>query len=1075
MSKFDINVIKDPTMFKVNVLPAHADFIPYSSVKELEEHSADAKDRVCYDTSLRMSLNGIWKFSYSKNIALAIKDFEKEDFDDRGFDDIRVPSNIQFEGYDEPSYVNTQYPWEGHEAIQPGEIPEVFNPTGSYIRYFELPKDWNKDDAVCISFQGVESGYALWVNGEYVGYSEDSFTPSDFDITKYLKDGRNKLAVQVYKWTASSWLEDQDMFRLSGIFRDVYLYTKPAVHAEDIRIEAVPVNDYKDGEFRLSVKTNCAECKVNYELRMPYDHNAESAVLSGTIDVSGGEGSINEKLQNVRLWSAENPQLYELVLTFADKDGKVYEAVSQKVGFRKFEMKNGIMCLNGKRIVFYGVNRHEFSCDNGRSPRHEDVYLDLCTMKRNNINAIRTCHYPDDPYIYHLCDELGIYMIAENNMETHGRWNEVEFGGLSIEDSLPGDNDKYRAMMLDRVTSTYERDKNHPAILIWSVGNESYGGDVIRDMADLFREKDKERLVHYEGIFWDRRYPETSDMESQMYTSVVNVEKFLKEHPEKPFIMCEYMHAMGNSVGGMFKYIDLTERNERFQGGFIWDYIDQSVRTKNRFGEEYQAYGGDMGLRPCDYNFSGNGIVDGTRKPYAKMQEVKTCYQPFRFTFKTDADKADDNYLAWAEDPKSLKVLIFNRNLFVDAKNYEFYVQVEEQGKVYFKDTLDVSVKPLTEEAFDLGFVLDAIKPDSESVVTVFACRREKTAYSEAGFEVAFGQKVIRKGAASTTDKSESYLHTSGLRLVKSHDNIGVIGENFKIVFSKPQGGIASYVYSGKEMIRTIPRPNFWRAAVDNDNGSRDPLRTAMWKTASSFQSRLSPNGPSTYGGVEIDGKYPQVTEHEDSVDVTYLRYIGTTPVTSIEITYRVFADGCVRVFLDYDKKENTPDMPEFGFMFYMYADYDHVQWYGYGPEETYCDRCHGGKLSVFKNLVKDNVQPYLSPQETGNKVGVRWAKVTDIKGRGLVFRGVDDGVVSDDKYASLPGTMEFSALPYTPDQLDEARHPYELPPVHQTVVRCSLKQMGIGGDDTWGAKPHDEFRIMGEKKLHFAFEFKGI
>ncbi len=1092
MDRFDYGIIADPKVFKINTLPAHADFIPYASEAECDSKSHLAKDRVPYDTSLRMSLNGIWKFSYANNIKSAIAGFEVPDYDCSGWDDIRVPSNIQFEGYDAPTYVNTQYPWEGHEDIEPGQIPEIFNPTGSYIRYFEIPAGWNKDDKVCISFQGVESGYAFWVNGSFAGYSEDSFTPSDFDITELLQEGVNKLAVQVYKWTSSSWLEDQDMFRLSGIFRDVYLYTKPAVHAEDIRIEAIPDETFKDGNLSIEVKTNVKTAKVSYELYMPFDCNDEMVAASGVIEVKDAEGSVSVAVANVKLWSAEKPELYELRLKFMDENDKVYEVVSEKIGFRKFEMKDGIMCLNGKRIVFYGVNRHEFSCDFGRSPRREEAYLDLCTMKQNNINAIRTCHYPDDVYIYHLCDELGIYLIAENNMETHGRWNSIIAGEIPIEKSLPGDNDDYRQMMLDRVGSTYERDKNHPAILIWSVGNESFGGDVIRDMADLFRKKDKERLVHYEGLFWDRRYNETSDMESQMYTSVVNVEKFLEEHPEKPFIMCEYMHAMGNSIGGMFKYIDLTERNPRFQGGFIWDYVDQSVRTKNRYGVEYQAYGGDIGRRPCDYNFSGNGIVDGTRKPYAKMQEVKRCYQPFRIDFVTDAN-SDDNYLAVAVNPKSVKAKIYNRNLFTDARELDFYVQISAYGREILNEQLDISVKPGEEEIFDITSYLERakeilrvspasvskdtglVKDSTELVIQVSAKNRMKTCYSDAGYEVAFGEKAVTVDVATAPEGSSFYAPQHTFKLVKSHDNIGVRGDNFEVLFSKPLGGIASYIYAGKEMIRTAPRPNFWRAAVENDNGNRDPLRMAMWKTASCFQSKMSPNGESTYSGAPDDGQYPKVTENSDSVEVVFRRYIATYPVTCCYVTYTVFKDGTVRVSLDYDKAEGTPDMPEFGFMFFMDADYDHATWYGMGPEETYCDKNLGGKLSVYSNLVKDNVQPYLVPEETGNKTGVRWAKVTDVKGRGLIFRGYDDGTKYSDKYMSRPGTMEFSALPYTPDQLDEAKHPYELPPVNQTVVRCILKQMGVGGDDTWGARPHEEFRISGGQKLHFTFEFKGI
>ena len=1107
MKVFNSDILKDPNIFKENVLDAHADFIAYPSLEEMRLKKGSAKNRVIYDSSLRMSLNGVWKFCYSTNIKLAPAGFEKEDFDDAGFDEIRIPSNMQFEGYDEPTYVNTQYPWEGHEDIEPGQIPEIFNPTGSYIRYFTIPSSWDKNQPVCISFQGVESGFALWVNGEYVGYSEDSFTPSEFDITDHLKDGINKLAVQVYKWTSSSWLEDQDMFRLSGIYRDVFLYTKPKVHIEDIKITASPDADYSNGIFASDIKTSGSEGYVKYNIFEAKDfskadnfQNMERNIIcSGEVKIEGNCARIGETIKNARLWSAEEPYLYELEVAAFDSDDNLYETTSIRFGVRKFEMSNGIMHLNGKRIVFNGVNRHEFSCDNGRSPRAEDALLDLCTMKRNNINAIRTCHYPDDVYIYHLCDELGLYLIAENNMETHGRWNSIIAGEIPIEKSLPGDDANYRAMMLDRVDSTYNRDKNHPAILIWSLGNESFGGSIIKEMADRFRELDGERLIHYEGLFWDRRYPESSDMESQMYTSVSNVEKFIEEHPEKPFIMCEYMHAMGNSIGGMFKYIELTERNEKFQGGFIWDYIDQSVRTKNRFGEDYQAYGGDIGRRPCDYNFSGNGIACGTREAYAKMQEVKACYQPFKITIQTDASEKESNYLAPAIHPEKITATICNKNLFRNASEYDFYMIVSHEGEVLSRTVLDVDIKPKDTKTIDLTDAFNSIKKnaagiysesdkafldnsscDAELVVSVVACIKENLLYADAGYEIAFGEKAVRVAAQNdayidNTKEDLKLRAESRFKFINSHDNLGVRGENFEVLFSKGQGAIVSYIYAGKEMLRSIPRPNFYRAAVDNDHGSRDPMRMAMWKTASCFQHKICPNGVSSYSGIKEDSIYPIISEGKDYVEVTFKRYIATYPITFCMITYRVLVDGTVRISLDYDKKQGTPDMPEFGFMFTLDADYDHVKWYGLGPDETYCDRMHGGKLSVYENLVEENVQPYLVPQETGNKVGVRWAKVTDRKGRGLIFRGYDDGNKSSDNYESIPGTMEFSALPYTPDQLDEAKHFYELPRFFQTVVRLSLKQTGVGGDDTWGALAHPEFRISGERKLHFSFEFKGI
>ena len=742
-------------------------------------------------------------------------------------------------------------------------------------------------------------------------------------------------------------------------------------------------------------------------------------------DTGAATVHFEQQVSHPALWSAEHPDLYTLTVELFDESGNSVEFISQNIGFRRFEMKDGIMTLNGKRIVFKGVNRHEFSSKTGRAVSKEEVLQDIITMKQNNINAIRTCHYPDASGIYELCDRYGLYMIAENNLESHGSWDAASHGLVPKDTIVPGDNMDWEPMMLDRVNSCYQRDKNHPAILIWSVGNESYGGKVIFDMSEKFRAVDPHRLVHYEGIFNDRRYEGTSDMESQMYTSVENIEKFLAEHKEKPFICCEYTHAMGNSCGAMHKYTDLTDTEPRYQGGFIWDYIDQSILKKDRYGQEFQAYGGDCGERPTDYNFSGNGICyGGERDASPKMQEVKFNYQNISVAFEGHT------------------FTVVNKNLFADTSEYQCVVILQKNGTVVKKQKMDINVAPLSSGTYEIPF---EIPDDAEYAVTVSFVLREDTLWAEAGHEVAFGQKVYKKEVKSAVPEKP-------LKVVRGKVNIGVKGDDFDCLFSLLNGGLVSYRYAGKEMIGKIPMPNFWRAPVDNDNGSMAPGRYAQWKIASMYISHRN-------GGM-FDNVPTTVEETEHSVTITYTYYMPTTPASKCQVAYTVYGDGTVETKLTYDPVEGLPDMPEFGMMFKLNADYDNVEWYGYGPEETYADRRHGAKLGIYKNKAADNMAKYLVPQECGNKVGVRYAKVTDDRGRGLLFSGDE---------------LSFSALPYTPHELENAAHPYELPQVHYTVVRVALAQMGVGGDDSWGAWVHPEYHIDVTKPLEFTFRFRGI
>ena len=1026
---FEIKKIHDPKFFKENCMAAHSDHVAYADETEAEEKKS----------SFRLLLDGIWKFHYARNYTQTVNGFEAETFDCKCWEDIRVPAHIQMEGYDIPQYVNIQYPWDGREDVWRDAVPSEFNPVASYVKYFTLPEGFRKN-GLYISFQGVESGFALWLNGHYVGYSEDSFTPSDFDLTPYVKEGENKLAVQVFKWTSSSWCEDQDFYRFSGIFRSVYLYTMPKVHVYDLKVEPVVDEAVLNADLLVTMQMR-GEGKVRLILTGSRNYSVleekeEQIIFSEELPVSEGEVHFEKEVKKPDLWSAEIPNLYTLTIECFDQNGERSELVSQRIGFRRFEMKDGIMTLNGKRIVFKGVNRHEFSSKTGRAVTREEVLKDIVTMKQNNINAIRTCHYPDASIIYDLCDEYGLYMIAENNLESHGSWDAAMHGSAPKDTIVPGDNMDWEPMMLDRVNSCYQRDKNHPAVLIWSVGNESYGGKVIFDMSEKFRALDPYRLVHYEGIFNDRRYEATSDMESQMYTSVENVKKFLAEHKEKPFIMCEYTHAMGNSCGAMHKYTDLTDTEPRYQGGFIWDYIDQSILKKDRYGKDFQAYGGDFLERPTDYNFSGNGICyGGDRDPSPKMQEVKFNYQNISVWFEEDG-----------------KFTIVNKNLFANTDRFRCMAVLQKNGVVVKKQEIETAVPPLSSKDYEIPFAIlraddkDQKKdPDAEYTLTVSFRLKEDMSWADAGYEVAFGQKIYKKIPAFHASEKP-------IRVVHGKVNIGVKGEDFDCLFSMLNGGLVSYRYAGKEMIEKIPMPNFWRAPVDNDNGSMAPARYAQWKIASMYISHRN-------GGM-FDNVPTKVEEKDNTVTVTYTYFMPTTPAGKCQVSYTVFGDGTIETKLMYDPVEGLPDMPEFGMMFQFNADYDNLTWYGMGPEETYADRRHGAKLGIYSNKVADNMAKYLVPQECGNKVGVRYARLVDAKGRGMMFEGDE---------------LSFSALPYTPHELENAAHVYELPQVHHTIVRVALAQMGVGGDDSWGSLVHPEYHIDVTKTLEFTFRFKGI
>jgi len=964
----------------------------------------------------RFSLNGDWFFHYAENVRGTVPEFFRMDC--RGWDTIPVPSHIQLQGYGRPQYVNVQYPWDGVEDVKPGEVPEEFNPVGSYVRYFTLPERF-AGKRVFVSFQGAESGLAVWCNGHYAGYGEDAFTPSEFELTDYLVPGENKLACQVFRYTNASWMEDQDFFRFSGLFREVFLYAIPAVHIRDMKITTPLNDDFTFGEVRIAMEAigqGHAVCRL---------YDGERQVAEADVPLPADREAVLP-VDSPRLWSAEKPHLYDLVIEVFDGSGVPMEMVSEQVGLRRFEIKNGIMELNGRRILFRGVNRHEFSSAHGRCVTEEETERDIRTMKQNNINAVRTSHYPNQSFFYRLCDRYGIYVIDEMNLESHGAWEMVMAGRLPLAEHVPGSDPKWRAAVLSRGEAMLRRDRNRPCVLVWSCGNESYSGENLLAVSNYFREADT-RPVHYESVIHDPAYAATSDILSNMYWPAEDIRAALEKDSSRPAISCEYGHAMGTSFGGQDVYIRLADEVPAYQGGFIWDYIDQAVTRTDRYGLKYQGYGGDFDDRPHDGDFSGDGIVDSLRRaPTPKMQEVRHLYQ---------------NLQVHVSDGRAE---IVNRHLFTGSGAFDCRVQLYREGVLTAERSLATDVPPGERRTYDLPLWPEEL--DTEySVIVSFRLRRDEL-WAKAGHEVAFGQ-----WCGGTIPAGER--PAGPLEVIDGHWNLGVRGRDFRVLFSKSMGGMVSYQYGGREMLQSIPQPSFWRAPTANDRGCKAPAQYAQWKIASLYPLHQNPDG------LKPGEQAWKIERGENWVEMAYTYALPTTPGTACRLSYRVFPDGTVETALSSDAPKVLGPAPEFGVTLKMDADFHRLRWYGPGPEATYCDRKSGGKLGIWESTAEDSLGPNLVPQECGNHTDVRWAAVTDESGLGLLFEG---------------DRMEFSALPWTPHELESAAHPHQLPPVHHTVVRVSAMQMGLGGDDSWGAKPRPEFLLPAEE-MTFRFRFRGI
>ncbi|WP_440134771.1 glycoside hydrolase family 2 TIM barrel-domain containing protein [Chitinophaga sancti] len=996
----------DPRVNAVNRLPMHTNFFPY-------ENESLARQGIKEHSSNFLTLNGYWKFNWVPDADARPTDFFKQGFNDKGWKEIPVPGIWELNGYGDPMYTNIEYPWHFQAPLNPPVVPSEKNHVGSYRKEITVPASWSGRQIIA-HFGSVTSNMYLWVNGQYVGYSEDSKLETEFDLTKYLKPGQpNLIAFQVFRWCDGSYLEDQDFWRLSGVGRDCYLFARNAVHVEDLRITPELDDQYKDANLLVNLQLK-GDAVVDVQLFDKMGKLVTSAQAKGA-----AAQKLSLKVNAPEKWSSENPYLYQVIVTVKDKD-KVAEVIRQQVGFRKVEIKNAQLLVNGQPLLIKGVNRHEMDPDFGYVVSRERMLEDIRLMKELNVNAVRTCHYPDDNLWYELCDQYGIYMVAEANVESHG---------MGYGDRTLAKDPAYAKAHLERNERNVQRNYNHPAVIIWSLGNEAGFGPNFEACYNWIKAEDKSRPVQFEQAGTNNY----TDIYCPMYLSPEDCEKYALGNVNKPLIQCEYAHAMGNSDGNFKEYWELVRKYPKYQGGFIWDWVDQSLHKKDAQGRIHYAYGGSYNkYDPSDNNFLDNGLISPDRRPNPHAYEVGHFYQ---------------NIWATAGDLTKGEISIYNENFFRNLDNYYAEWELTADGeKLQSGFIFDLDIAPHQKKSYKLDYEI----PAGKEVLLNISFKLKKTeTLLPAGFTVAKNQLGITdyhfSNNLAVNDRADS-LH------VQNNDENYLIVKNNKIdiQFNKHNGFLNQYIIAGQSMMKegTSLTPNFWRAPTDNDFGAGLQHRYRVWKNPelklTSFNS-----------------------QNKNGIIVVQAAYDIPAVSGKLALTYEITNEGAIRVTQDLtaDKSAKVSDMFRFGMQLQMPKETDRIKYYGRGPGENYSDRNSDAQLGVYAQTVDQQFYPYIRPQENGTKTDVRWWNQMTVGGNGLRFTG--------------DTAFSISALHYTIETLDDGiqkdqRHSELLEPEPLTNVCIDKAQMGLGGIDSWGRLPLEKYRVHYQDH-HFTFTMTPI
>lgn len=1009
---------QDQTVFQINKVEPHAHFIPFATAEQ-----ARTEDK--WNSPFIQSLNGTWKFNLSQNPDERPHWFFKDDFDTREWDNIKVPANWEIVGFDYPIYVNIKYP---HEQTPP-LIQKHYNPVGSYKRTFEIPSEWKANDII-LHFGAASSAINVWVNEHFVGYSEDSKTPAEFNITEYLKRGENSLAVEIFRWSDASYLEDQDFWRLSGITRDTYLKARKPQNVVDYRIGSSLDKTYTNGLFSLNIELN-----NNADLTVEAILSENGTVVKEFSEKANGKSvDFQTEIQNVKQWSAEIPNLYELIITLKNESG-IIEVIKQDVGFRTVEIIDATLRVNGKYVYIKGANLHEHNDTTGHVQSMEMMLKDIKIMKAHNLNAIRTSHYPQPELWYELCNKYGLYIIDEANIESHG----MGYGPESL-----AKDESWKAAHLYRTKNMFERDKNQPCIITWSLGNEAGNGVNFEATYDYLKSVDKTRPVQYERA----GHEYNTDIFCPMYARISNMRDYANNNPTKPLIQCEYAHAMGNSVGNLQDYWNLIEEYDVLQGGFIWDWVDQGLLTKNEAGEEFWAYGGDFGpdTVPSDGNFCNNGLVDPDRGIKPHLLEVKKVYQNIQFD---------------AVNLKNGIISIKNKYSFTNLRDFDIIWEIIGDGMIIDNgnlNNLELAAGETTDATIEFNLQPE---PGVEYFLNLKAKLKKDAGLLSAGTEMAAEQfkLLISKSIAKTNTKQ-----FAALTLEENENNASISGKGFSISFDKKAGIISSFKNGEIELLKSGPIPNFWRAPTDNDFGNNLHKRSRIWRKAG--QERIL-----TKATIKKDGKNKvnvsfqfQLVNEENEAIATY------------KTNYTVYGSGDVVVNNHF--KMNSKELPNIirmGMNLVMPRSFDQMSWLGRGPQESYWDRKTGAFVGLYSGSVADQYWAYLRPQENGNKTDVRWMTITDKTGNGLLFSGMPLLEVS----AHHNIMEDFESNERTDGRQRPGitvinRHTNDVKPRDLTSVNIDFKQMGVGGDNSWGAQTHPEYKLS-EKQYSYSYRMKGI